>query len=297
MQRKMQSAASSRRPYCVKSRQTLIESLEPRQLLSTIVVNSPSGATSPPNGLISLRGAINTANASTTPTTITFSSSVFATRQTIGVVGANGLVLTNTSASTTIIGPAAGVLLDGGGANAVLTVDADVTVSISNATIQDAGYADNDDSGGGINNGGHLTLRNDAFFGNNAQSVYLAGALINYGTADVANVTFSGNGVDGEQGAILNSGQMQLVNITAIDNGIVAIGGSLGIGNSIVYGANDADFFASDPSVASSYGHNIIGTINENSSTSPFDATDHVGVDPKLGSLGGQRRPDADFRP
>jgi hypothetical protein len=85
----------------------ILETLETRALLSTVIVNTLiDGTFSPSTGIISLRSAIATANASSTPTTITFDPKVFASPQTI-VLNGNDFELSNPAEPTTIIGPIA----------------------------------------------------------------------------------------------------------------------------------------------------------------------------------------------
>ena len=77
--------------------------------------------------------------------TITFDPTVFATSQTITLTEGQ-LELTNTSGTETIIGPAAGLTLSGGGLSRVFEIDADVTAAISGLTISEGNVTD---SGGG----------------------------------------------------------------------------------------------------------------------------------------------------
>src|SRR6185437_441913 len=91
-----------------------IEPLESRVLLSAVVVNTTVDSIYPPfTGIVSLRNAIQTANSSSSPTTITFDPKVFSSPQKIVLIQGT-LTLNNAAgASTTVIGPPAGVTIDG----------------------------------------------------------------------------------------------------------------------------------------------------------------------------------------
>jgi hypothetical protein len=110
--------------------------LEARSLLSTIVVNNPTDV--PVMGQIDLRQAIAMANTNGGNETITFDKTVFNTPQTITLDPTLGqLELTDTTGTTTIVGPKAGVTVDAGRSSRVFQVDGGVTASISGMTITD----------------------------------------------------------------------------------------------------------------------------------------------------------------
>src|SRR4051812_15076288 len=95
--------------------------LEDRRLLATLqVINTfPAG-----NG--SLAAVINTANNNGQANTITFSGTIWNTRQTITLPG-NPLTLNDSAGTQTITGPAAGVTVSGGGSSRVFQINANVT--------------------------------------------------------------------------------------------------------------------------------------------------------------------------
>ena len=97
---------------------------------STFVVNNPTDT--PVAGETDLRQAITLANTTAGDNTITFDPTVFATPQTITLAGTQ-LTLGNTTGTETIMGPAAGVTISGGGLSRVFQVDSGVTASISEA--------------------------------------------------------------------------------------------------------------------------------------------------------------------
>src|SRR5262249_29838539 len=128
-----------------------LEVLESRWVPS-IVVNNPTDT--PVAGETDLREAIAQANAAGGDETITFDPGVFASHQTIALLHGQ-LVLTDTTGTEAIIGPTAGVTVNGGGGNRVFQVDGGVTASLSGMTITGGG---NVFQGGGLANfGGNTT--------------------------------------------------------------------------------------------------------------------------------------------
>ena len=96
--------------------------------------------------------------------TITFDPSVFATAQTITLTQGQ-LELSDTTGTETIIAPAAGVTISGGGLSRVFQVDSGVTAVLSGLTISGGsttGY------GGGVYNNGSTTLNGCTVSGNSA---------------------------------------------------------------------------------------------------------------------------------
>ncbi len=120
------------RPIRKAPRRTLLvlEVLEDRWVPSTFTVNNllDDGSVG------SLPWAVGQADSTAGANTITFDPTVFATPQTITLVGTQ-LELSNTSGTQTITGPAAGVTVNGGGLSRVFAVDANVTASLSGLTI------------------------------------------------------------------------------------------------------------------------------------------------------------------
>ncbi len=211
------------------SPRSAVELLESRTLLTSVVVNSPIDAIFPAGtGLTSLRMAINTANASTSATTITFDATAFATAQTIGL-GGTVLKFTNTAQPTTIIGTAVGVTVSGGDKSSIFQIDTGVSASLLNVSITKG-------NGSGIwNNGGTFKLANGSISDCNAQAtagqlstVSCAGGFYNSGTATLTNVALSGNtatangaynyGAAQGGGALYNDGTVILTNVTVSGN-------------------------------------------------------------------------------
>ncbi|HEX4793260.1 MAG TPA: SdrD B-like domain-containing protein [Humisphaera sp.] len=231
-----------------------VQALENRAFLSAVVVNTVLDGLFPPNtGIVSLRNAIATANASTSPTTVTFDPSVFAARQTI-VLNGSQLELSNTAWPTTVTCPSAGVTVSGNNASRVFLIDTNVVVNISGITITQGKSQSN---GGGISNNGTLSLSNSVLTGNSyvgqtggfvgGGAIANTGALSLYndtvsantstfngggidilsGTGNVANVTFSANSSSADGAAIANNGTVALVNVTMFGNSNFADGGGI----------------------------------------------------------------------
>lgn len=198
-----------------------IETLENRRLLSSIVVNTTlDGA---PAGLISLRDALAIANAGATPTTITFDPTVFATAQAI-VLNGTELILSNTREPTTIVGPAAGVIISGNHASEVLYIQPNVTASISNVTITNGNASF---WGGGIEDSGFLTLTNDTISNNFAS--YVGGGIYVSETGGaklvLTDVTIANNVSASNGGGLFNDQASILNNVTISGNSAPQGGG------------------------------------------------------------------------
>ena len=178
------------------------------QFQSSLVVNTTDdtpGADSP--GLLTLRQAINLADADTTstPLPITFDPKVFAASQTITLnSGTLTLGTDGTVAPITITGPSAGVTISGNDSlTGVFTNTGNTTATLSRLTI-----ADGSDSFGGaiLNNNGTLTV-SDSTLSNDtaATSSGFGGGIYNGGTLIVIDSTFTGDEA-AFGGAIANRG-------------------------------------------------------------------------------------------
>ncbi len=144
-------------------RARLLEVLEDRWVPSTFTVPN----TLDDGSVGTLRWAVGQANATAGADTINFDSGVFNTPQTITLTGTQ-LELTDTTGTTTITGPAAGVTVNGGGLSRVFQVDAA-------GRRVDLGTDDHrrqrrPDGGGGVQNYGTLALTNCTVSGNSATS-------------------------------------------------------------------------------------------------------------------------------
>ncbi len=236
----------------------VLEALEPRTLLSAVVVNTPLDVTDPPgSSRVSLRDAVRIANASGTPTSIAFDKTAFLKPKTITLDG-TALSLSGKQAIT-IAGPSAGLTISGNKKSNLFYVAAGTTATLSGLTLtngftfESGGAVDNSGkltisesaitandagsnglgSGGGIENevGATLNLVNSTVSGNIAASI---GGIANDGTANLTGVTVSDNSsttVDlrepGECGGIDNGGVMTLTDSTVIGNSSADVGGGI----------------------------------------------------------------------
>ncbi|MGA9720945.1 MAG: choice-of-anchor Q domain-containing protein, partial [Candidatus Binatus sp.] len=123
----------------------------------------------------------------------------------------------------TISGPgAANLAVSGNHASPVFKIDSGATVSISDLTIENGTGGD----GGGIENGGTLTLSGSVVSGNHATA--LGGGLYNGGGATVTDTSFVSNSTDGQGGGIFNDGgTMTLTSSTLSGNSTKNQGGGI----------------------------------------------------------------------
>jgi len=246
----LRSAQSKARRLASATRPALVESLENRTMLTTVVVNTtiPLVGLST-TGLIGIEDAIAIADNSTkTTTTITFDPTIFAgSKKTIAV--ADPLEIGNgnfTIAPVDIIGPAIGVSL----ADAIVTVDPGVKATISNvdfpmgltggsitvsasttstsgATLPNASLTMSNgtvDNGAGILNAGGLTLTNVSIINNTAGGI---NGNNSSGYTTLTDCTVANNTGATEGGGIYNLGDLTAVNSTIADNTATEAGGGI----------------------------------------------------------------------
>jgi phospholipase/lecithinase/hemolysin len=181
---------------------------------NTIVVTNTTDAIDPLDGGVSLREAVELANAMPGDQTITFDPAL--TRNgaaTITLNAANGpLLLTDTTGKTTIAGPGANRLtVSGNDASRVFSIAGGATATITDLTIAHGhasgmlgldfglGYG----GGAGILNqaGARLTLSRDTLRDNQAEGAVgftvVGGGLLNLGTATVLSCRFVNNQATG----------------------------------------------------------------------------------------------------
>ncbi len=235
-----------------------------------LVVSTTTDGGGAPSGKLDLRTAVKLANLATVATTITFDSTAFATPETITLDGSQ-LGLVNQSASETIVGPAAGVTISGGGLSGVFHVGPNVTASLSRLTITDGYESGATGNGGGIyNEGKSLTLTDCTISANTAGNN--GGGLDNVGTANLTLIdcTISGNTADNNGGGLENdSTANHALALTActisgnyadgfggglFNNGAAALNDTIVAGNARSAGASDIH---NDGTISGSY--NLIG--------------------------------------
>ena len=164
---------------------------------TTWVVNDAADGVGSAPGQLSLRQALNLANALGTADTITFSS-LFDSPQTITLT-AGPLSLTD-KAATTIDGPGATLLtVSGGGKSRVFDVEGG-SAELAGLTIS-GGSAD--DGGGLFNNGGTLGL-SDATVTGNMATIDGGGVYTASGTTSLTNCTLSSNNTARDGGGLFN---------------------------------------------------------------------------------------------
>jgi hypothetical protein len=251
-----------------------IEWLEDRALLATFVVDNiiDESDGNLATGDLSLREAIETANAQAGADTITFDPSVFVTGTVVHLT-LGELAITD---AVTITGPGQFVMkIDAGGDSRVFNIDdgdenneADVELSGmmltgGNATDGVGGGATPADRGGGISSRENLTVVNSTISGNMAQAagglvlygptnivdssienntaVYGAAGIGNVGVATITGSTISRNRTSERAGGISNIGTLTVNESTISDNRAgtgagIANRGILHLANSTVSG-------------------------------------------------------------
>ena len=156
-----------------------------------------------------LREAINAANALTGANTITFSVSGTITL-------ASTLPTITDAAGLTMDGAGQTLTISGNNAVQIMRVGAGALLTLNNLTI-----ANGTGGGGGLFNGGIVTINNSTFSGNSAPGNF--GGAINtnsQSTLTINNSTFSGNSATGGFGAgiFANSGMVTINNSTFSGN-------------------------------------------------------------------------------
>jgi hypothetical protein len=189
------------------------------QTQSGLAVDATIDGTGSAAGQLSLRQAVNLANALGNAEIITFDPTVFASALTIDLSG-GPLELTNTGGTLSITGPAAGVTLVDFGSAGIFTVESGVTATIAGLTI----YGGSANDGGGIANFGTLTVTNTMITKDSAEnSTSLGGGIYNKGTLTVASCSLL-NDEAASGGGLYNSGTATVVNSSISDN--IAVSGN-----------------------------------------------------------------------
>ncbi len=209
--------------------------LEDRRCPTTFTVNAMTDTGAGAGFVGDLRYCINQANSTAGADSIVFDTTVFAMAQSI-TLGGTQLTLSDTSGTTTITGPAAGVTVSANKASRVVQVNASVTATLSGLTVTQ-GTAVN---GAGVYNSGTLMLTNCTVSRSTAP---LGGGILNDGTVTLTNSIISGNSSTNNGGGMLNLGTATLTNSTISGNNAVYGAGirntsTLTLTNSTVSGNN-----------------------------------------------------------
>jgi adhesin/invasin len=200
----------------------------------------------------------------------------------------------------TIDGSGRAVTIDGGHSTRLFNIASTATVTFVGLTF--ANGSGGGDIGGGINNGGTLTVRNSTFSGNSADQ---GGGIENGGTATVQSSTFSGNSA-GYGGGIKNTATLTIDNSTftgndgggasgALDNqatGTITVRNSTFAGNTsglggLIYNQGPASF---SNTIVSGTGTQCMGTVGVTNAGNTLQFGDtscgfSITADPLLGSL------------
>jgi hypothetical protein len=212
-----------------------LECLEDRLAPAVLTVNSTDDSGNATSPYLSLGEAIAIVNSPTLPTglstqiqgqitgtlhqdqtdTIRFDHSQVTAPIVLGGTGL-ALSLPAGTAVITIDGGSAEVTVDGNKASDIFQVDSGVQANLTNLTITHG----NASGGGGIFNGGTLTVTNSTIAANSAtRSADAGGGIYNRGTLTLTNSTISGNSATIAGGGIANGGTATLNNSIVADNG------------------------------------------------------------------------------
>jgi hypothetical protein len=132
----------------------------------------------------------------------------------------------------TINGPGANLLsVQRGTGNSRIFSSPDKKLTIDGLTIAKGDIFNS--AGGGLHNGGTLTISNSAISGNKAGEI--GGGIRNVGTATITNSTISGNTTSKAGGAISNEGTLTITNSTISGN--TALGNGSPFGGGILNGS------------------------------------------------------------
>jgi hypothetical protein len=223
--------SAGRSPAAHTARRPRLEALEDRLVPATLSVTDASDLLSDPG---SLRHQLALAQSGDT---IQFAPNL--SGQTISLSGPLAI-----NQSLSILGPAGGAVLNGGGMYQAFGIGGNAAVTIDNLTFTASPDA--------IANSGNLALNNDVFSFNSAQGGN-AGAVSNTGTLAAIGCTFASNKIDSSASAmaaaIYNTGSLLLQDSTVAANqnadwdGAVYNGGTLDVfdctfsGNNGMFGA------------------------------------------------------------
>ena len=192
-----------------------------------------------------------------------------------------GSALPALNAGVTITGPGAGVLaVDGAGQYQPFSVNSGVTATLSDLTIQNGNDSHASNYGGGVSNGGTLTLTGCTLEGNSAQD--FGGGVFNQGMLTLTGCTLTGNtAANYGGGGVSNSGTLTMTGCTLTGNTAPNGGGvfnnnMLMLTDDILYGDTGGEIYNVRPSPTATY-CDIQG--NAGTPASP-DANHNFGADP-----------------
>jgi hypothetical protein len=246
-----------------------------QQVLATFTVTNTNDS-----GIGSLRQAILDANANAGADDITFTGSTFTDTTADTITLTTGQL--SITGDLTITGTGANRLtVSGNNATRVFNVNAGATASFSGLTISRGRELSGD--GGGIYNGGTLTVSNSTLSSNSAGGQNGGGGIYNGGTLTVSNSTLSGNSSSSSTsnsggGGIYNGGTLTVSNSTLSGNsfssstsnsggGGIYSSGALTVSNSTLSGNSLSGFGGSFSGGGGIYSRSFGGTPTVSNST------------------------------
>ena len=222
-----------------------IQRLEARKMFSDVVVNTTADTDAA--GTITLRDAIAMANADTTPATIYFDPTVFATPQTI-VLSGTELELSNFNQPITLQGPSVGVTINANGASRALHIDPGVIATMQYVSVTN-GYTTAVVGGGGVYNAGTLSM-DTGFIANSNATAAGGGGIYNDGVLALSDIAITGNTSSADGAGLENQGfdglfaNASLTDVTFSGNAAGVAGQSNASGGGIASEINAANGMA-----------------------------------------------------
>ena len=205
----------------------MLEGLEARALLSgsptvfTVDLTSDNGTGSGTTGDLPYCITHANANTSSAGSEIQFDPTVFNPAAPKTITLANALVLDETAGPEAIDGPgASSVTISGNNAVEVFRVLGDSTATLSGLTVS---QGNTNQGGGGIDNGGVLTVTSCTFSNNSTTAT--GGGIENDGTLTITNSMFETNSAE-FGGGIENEGTLSVTGST-IESNTAAFGGGI----------------------------------------------------------------------
>ncbi len=203
-----------------------------QSIVVTTLIDEDNGSVAPSIGSgTSLREAIAFTNANGGNPSITFAVN--------GTMQLNGSPLPTISTDLQILGPAAGVTIDGHQASRLLQISPNISVTLTGLTLTNGRAFD----GGAIVNAGNLSIRQSSLTGNQADRD--GGSIHNVGTLTLDQVTISGGSSGQFGGAVFSDRSLTVTNSSFSSNSAQRGAGIFGAGTlsvtNVTFDQNRAD--------------------------------------------------------
>jgi parallel beta-helix repeat protein len=240
---------------------------------SNTVNTTSDGFRGPGSGLgqLSLRQAVNLADALSNAQTIDFDPGLFSVPQTI-TLNAGALELTE-PATTTIVGPGPNLLtISGSGGGPVFEVTSGAAAALSALTIT-GGRAVGGDGGGVLNDGGNLTMTNSVVRGNDADSGGGLAAMGTGCTTTLVDCTITGNVVGGNSNGGAGGGIYNAANATLNMTDCTISGNVANVTGGGIFNADYTTLTATDCTISNNSSSSVGGGLTNEGTATLSDVT------------------------